>query len=498
MRILFLRKTASLLAVRLVQTLIFVKVLEQISKNSRQGFEPDFKEKSSGSDSDDASIHQGSADVSKNFAAVRVISEVDPEGHTVSYGYNSAGQRVSLTDGANRVWRLDFDNLGRVTAEFDPLGNVNRYAFDSVGNRTSWTNARGQTTTYTFNEMNRLTAIGYPDGTLATMSYDLEGRELVRSGTTGSVVKTYDSVGNIISETFGPWGKKWQYSFDLAGNRVQAIDPEGNVFKYRWDALNRMVSLDPPERGDEIKFAFDAAGRPVTEERPGVKTVNIFDQAGRLLEMRHDRDHGKDKLIALRRYTYSPVGNRLSMTNENSEVTRFFYNGSDWLTKAAYPDGQQISYSFNPAGDRIEERIETPTVKKIGKNSVIGTDTVVIPLAYDAGGRLVSKASDTFAFDPDGNQVSVVENGEESRYFWSPDNRLVKVEKDIPCDRHGIKHCKKCPQTQIFTTSENYGYLPNDWRRISRTVDGQRFFSVFDNADESHEYQLKPHFPHVP
>ena len=100
-------------------------ILEQISKNSRQGFEPDFKEISSGSDSEDASIHQGSADVSKKLAAIRVITEVDPEGHTVQYGYNAAGQRVSLTDAANRTWRWDFDSLGRVTAECDPLGNTN-------------------------------------------------------------------------------------------------------------------------------------------------------------------------------------------------------------------------------------------------------------------------------------------------------------------------------------------------------------------------------------
>jgi len=39
--------------------------------------------------------------------------------------------------------------------------------------------------------------------------------------------------------------------------------------------------------------------------------------------------------------------------------------------------------------------------------------------------------------------------------------------------------------------SESYAYLPNDWRRVSRTADGQQFFSVFENADESHEYLLK-------
>lgn len=421
----------------------------------------------------------------------RVSSEVDPEGHTVSYGYNLAGQRVSLTDGANRTWRWEFDNLGRVTAEFDPLGNVNRSSFDSVGNRISSTNARNQTTTYAFDSMNRLSQISYPDSTIATMAYDLEGREISRSGFSGMVTKTWDSVGNMTSETFGPWGKKWQYSFDLAGSRIQAIDPEGQIFKYTVDKLNRLVELDPPDRGDEIKFSFDAAGRPVTEERPGVKTTNTFDMAGRLLEMRHERDHGREKIVALRQYQYNSVGSRISQTDENGEKTFYSFNNSDWLTKAVYPDGIQVSYSYNGAGDRITETTDTPTVKKGGRNTVLGTDTSVIPLAYDAGGRLISRASDTFTFDSDGNQVAAVENGDETRCFWSPDNRLVKVEKDIECPKHGKKKCHQCPQTQTHTVSESYAYLPNDWRRISRTADGKEYVSVFDGADESHEYQLK-------
>jgi RHS repeat-associated protein len=419
----------------------------------------------------------------------RVTNEVDPEGHTIQYGYNAAGQRVSLTDAANRTWRWEFDSLGHVISEIDPLGNANRYQFDSVGNRISWTNARNQTTNYTFNEMNRLTAIAYPDATTATMSYDLEGRELSRSGPSGTVTKTWDSVGNMTSETFGPWGKKWQYSFDLVGNRVQANDPEGQTFKYRLDQLNRLVSLDPPDRGDEITFSYDAAGRPVTEQRPGVKTTNTFDQAGRLLEMKHERDHGKEKVVALRRYEYSPVGNRLTMKDENNSITRYFYNGSDWLAKAVYPDGQTVSYGYNGAGDRTEEMIETPTVKGRGRHKVIGTDTVLIPMAYDAGGRLVSRASDTFVFDADGNQVTAVENGDESRYFWSPDNRLVKVEKDIECPKHGKKKCRQCPQT--VTLSESYTYEPESWRRLTRKTNDAELISVYDGNDESGEYLVK-------
>ena len=497
MRIPFLRKTASLLAVRLIQTLIFVKVLEQISKNSRQGFEPDFSVNSPGSDSEDASIHQGSPDVSEKLAAVRVISEVDPEGRTVLYGYNLAGQRLSLTDGANRMWRWEFDRLGRVTAEIDPLGNATRSRYDAVGNRTALINARNQTTNYTFNLMNRLSQVSYPDGTVATMTYDLEGRELIRSGAAGSVVKTWDSVSNMTSETFGPWGKKWLYNFDLAQNRISATNPEGKIFKYRFDALDRMVSLDPPEKSDVIKYSFDAAGRLILEERPGVKTTNTFDLAGRLLSLKHERLSGKHKTVAARSYTYSPVGNRLSMQDENGLTTKYSYNNSDWLTFVQYPDGQRVSYAYNGAGDREAETIETPTAKKVGKKIILGTDTLQVQFAYDSAGRMTARASETYQYDNDGNLTTAIEGGVTTNNTWSSDNRLTRVSKELPCEKHWFFRCKKC---QTMTQSEIYSYIPGSWKRIGKTAtvtvngkvkDSDTYFSVYDGDDESTEYVLK-------
>ncbi|MFZ2959787.1 MAG: RHS repeat-associated core domain-containing protein, partial [Candidatus Ozemobacteraceae bacterium] len=175
--------------------------------------------------------------------------------------------------------------------------------------------------------------------------------------------------------------------------------------------------------------------------------------------------------------------------NEDGETTSYFFSGSDWLVKVKYPDGQQVSYGYNGAGDRISEKTETPTMKKIGRKIVLGTDTVVIPLGYDAGGRLISRASDTFAFDADGNQVTAVENGDETRNFWSQDNRLSRVEKDIECQKHRKKKCRHCPK--IFTVAETYGYVPESWKRISRKIGDETFVSLYDGDDESHEYTLE-------
>lgn len=403
----------------------------------------------------------------------RVLANADPEGRTVSSGYDDGGRRVRLTDGANRTWRWEFDPLGRIIAAIDPLGNINRYGFDTVGNRVSWTNARNERTAYTFDVMNRLVQVTYPDGSLATMTYDLEGRELSRSGRVGTVTKTYDAVGNITSEAFGPWGKKWSFGFDLAGNRVHAVDPEGEQFGYRHDALNRLAVLEVPGRFNEIRYSFDPAGRLVGVERPGVKTAVTFDAAGRLLEMRHERGQGSEKTVAARKYAYNAVGNRVSMTDEENAVTAYGYDGSDWLTAVAYPDGQHVAYGYNGAGDRVTEQTGSGPA---------------IPYGYDAGGRMISRATDTFVYDADGNLIAAVENGEETRYSWTPDNRLSSVEKDVACAKHGKKKCHHCPGT--VTVAEEYLYEPESWRRLIRRSEGTEFVSVFDGDDEALEYQV--------
>ncbi|MBF0547234.1 MAG: RHS repeat protein [Candidatus Riflebacteria bacterium] len=416
----------------------------------------------------------------------RITSEVDPEGRVVSYGYDSASHRVRLTDGANRIWRWELDLAGRVTSEVDPLGNTTKYSYDGVGNRTTLVNARNQATNYHFDTVNRLVKVDYPSGGIATMAYDPEGRELTRSDINSLVTKKYDSVGNIKSETFQTAAcsdspKTWSYVCDLAGNRVSAIDPEGNTLKYKLDALNRLVSLTPPGNDNEIKYTFDAAGRQITVARPGVNTTNTYDLAGRLLLVKHELNQKSKNVISSRKYTYDAVGNRLSMADDEGGTVVYKYDKSNWLTKVTYPDGQKVSYTYNGAGDRLTETTQS-------SNSKI--KPVTVNLFYDSAGRMTGRASDTFQYDSDGNLIRSTEGDDITDNTWSFDNRLLKVEAEIECPKHHKKHCNICPKK--LETIEEYGYLPNDWRRIIRKEAGMTYFSVYDGDDESNEYLVAP------
>jgi RHS repeat-associated protein len=444
----------------------------------------------------------------------RLTTEIDAGGRIVSYGYDAAGRKTRLTDGAGRNWRWVYDALGRVTAEIDPLGNQVKSSYDAVGNLTLKTNARAQATAYEYDLMNRLVKINYPDSTAATFAYDALGREILRSGTAETVEKAYDVAGNLISENFVNQNKGWSYGFDLMGNRIQAVSPENETFKYKYDNLYRLIELDTGKASEKINYTYDALGRNIEEKRVDSTTANSFDSAGQLLEMKHYRlvkcrksgnfwKKGKrhknvgpvreppiEEIIALRSYSYDLAGNRINMIDENGKVTSYEYDNSNWLTKVVYPNADVVTYAYNNAGDRVSEQLnENPSVV----------------YEYDAAGRLLSKGSETFSYDADGNMVTDA----VATYTWNSDNRLVRVEKTSGgCkhkkDRrgHGFGHLKHGKDSVVY---EEYAYLPQDWRRITRKTGKyqinrrgdskiapkeQTFVSIYDGDDESHEYLL--------
>ena len=434
----------------------------------------------------------------------RVTSKVDPEGRIVSFGYDAVGNRTRLTEGAGRTHMYEFDNLGRKTAEVDPLGNRTSYTYDSVSNVVSKTNARAQTTEYAYTVMNLLDKVTYPDATIATFSYDINDRELSRSSISGSAVKTWDNVGNLLSETFQPVNKGWQYEYDLAGNRIKGISPEGKAILYNYDTLSRLIQLKASKH-DAISYKYDANSRLSEILRPRVKTVYQYDNNSNVLKIEHRKSKRRNKLIAKRQYSYDLNGNRLDVTNEDNKTTQYAYDRANWLNHVVYPNGQVFDYAYNGAGDRLSETIQTPVYnkrKRRGKKHCVTTpqvETETVDYAYDAAGRMIARGSDFYEYDADSNLVRDIESGNETLYNWNSGNRLTKVKKTLS-DRHFTR-----------TATEDYEYLPEDWRRLVRTsytafncnwgrrrhratTIKNKHFSVYDNQDESHEYWQSPSF----
>jgi len=131
----------------------------------------------------------------------------------VSYTYDVAGRRSTLTIAGQPALNYTYDNANRLT----------RIGYDAVGRRSSVTWPNGVVGSFTFDGANQLTAIAYSQGgssigalnygydagghrtsvtgslasfatpDLATMSYDGSNRLTTRNGTS----LTYDANGNL-------------------------------------------------------------------------------------------------------------------------------------------------------------------------------------------------------------------------------------------------------------------------------------------------------------
>ena len=85
-------------------------------------------------------------------------------------------------------------------------------------------------------------------------------------------------------------------------------------------------------------------------------------------------------------YTLDAVGNRLSM-REFDGTTSYLYDNLDRLTQVTYPGGEQVTYAYDPMGNRT---------------SLVSTVSGSTSYTYDAADRLLTAGATGFTWDNNG------------------------------------------------------------------------------------------------
>lgn len=208
----------------------------------------------------------------------RITTMTSPDGMTWSFGYNPAGDLVSMTDPGGRVTRYTYLDtpahyLDTIT---DPLDRTPvRYQYDP--------------------DDGRLVAMIDADGNRRELDWNpggFTGSRVSPRGFTSRV--TYDARGNITSET-DPGGHTTTYLYGDPGNPdrpTEVTTPDGETWRYGYDAMGRLTSLQPPLgsslTGNGIAtFSYDAFGN-VTEAKDlqGRTSTYQYDSNGRMTAQR--------------------------------------------------------------------------------------------------------------------------------------------------------------------------------------------------------------------
>jgi RHS repeat-associated protein len=389
-----------------------------------------------------------------------LVSVIDPLGNQIQFNTDAVGRRILKTDAAgfdtqtvytqinmksqvtdamlgitrftytpsrnlqsvinplnNTIEAYQYDVLDRLTSKTDASGKAETYQYDATGNLRVLTDRKGQATIFTWDERDRLVNIDYPDGTSQARTYDAVGR-----------VTEIREPSSVIS-----------YAYDAANRVVKvATDTSAGHYdvNYSYDALDRLV-MRTVNGGDATTYAYDKASRPTSITYRGQTITYAWDNANRLV----------------------------SKTLPDGIVETFTYDDADRMTLMQYAkaDGtpiESVAYTYDAKGERISKATSAGTsASETGINAT-----------YDAANRLatlmLTATGQTFVlgYDGNGNLVSKTDQANPANvttYTWDSRNRLSGITAP------GI--------TAVF----QYDALGH---RSSKTVNGHTISYVYDGA----------------
>jgi len=258
---------------------------------------------------------------------------------TTSYEYSLKGQvtkETKLIDGVTYITNYTYNMNGSITSITYPSGKVVNYSDDAVGRVNGVTTTLGTTTTslatnITYEPYGNINTLTYGNGLNLTITYDQQYRiaSIVTAGiqnlsyvydatsnitgitnnldNTKNKTYSYDALNRLTGGT-GPWGSLvWTY--DPIGNRLTQKDNAGtDVYSYQPNS-NRLAGVTGTA---PVTFTFDGNGNMVTENTRSY----IYNQNQRLIT-------AAEASSTLGEYVYNAKGQRTTKTV--SGVTTVFH-----------------------------------------------------------------------------------------------------------------------------------------------------------------------------
>ncbi len=245
---------------------------------------------------------------SRYDAAGRLVETQTSTGHAVTYRLDANGRPIELNVGAAVLtferdsngrevgrglgggarFEQRYDNRGRLIEQRlrapgagldlpqarDPVSR--RYSYDATGSVSRIVDGRWGTVDYVYDPAERLIAAFRTRGPSERFEYDSAGN-LTRMQAHGDRARDEALV-------YGPGNRLLQkgstrYEYDADGRRIRKIeDADGavpRVWSYEWNALGRLKRVRRPD-GEVWRYRYDALARRVGKERQGERSCDYL------------------------------------------------------------------------------------------------------------------------------------------------------------------------------------------------------------------------------
>ncbi len=356
---------------------------------------------------------RGSATQTVYDSTLEVSGTIDPKGNRIDYTYDRNQNVTSMLEtersddgGPDQVFRTDYvyDGLDRLTRITDSSQNIIVRAYDSRHNMTRLTDALGNITRFTFDGLSRLLTTtltltdtgdgsGVAVGTIAqTQTWDDDSRLLRECDGLGHCTGyTYNPSNRVIRTDYAD-GRFETREYDVYGNAVRVVDPNGTVVvsdydgldglldrtitpgagvasdttfeTYEYDGLSRLIRATNDRT--VVTRTYDSLSNVTQETANGLSVSWVHDSEGN--ETQTNYPGGRNVQA-----TYDGLDRKLSVTDQAGTVASYAYVGPGGrVLRRDLGNGTRSIYAYdgltgvpNPAGDHGVKRLVRLTSSSI-------------------------------------------------------------------------------------------------------------------------------------
>jgi RHS repeat-associated protein len=320
--------------------------------------------------------------VASRDAALRPTEIDSPTGAKATASYNDSAMSVSGSkiyddNGTEKTITetTDYDGWGRVIHQVDANGGQINTNYDNMGRVASKTNpftaggSPSYSTSFSYDVLGRVTTVTLPDSQTLTTSYSGPSVTLTDQ-VNRKTQRVMDGLGRLVTvneqDSSGNLTQGTNYTYDYLDSLTQ-VDQGGQLRKYKYDALSRLLYEKIPEQTASIndgtgtywtsKFTYTDYDKISTRtDARGVVTTYSYDSLHRLTQISYSTVSGVTTAPNVY-HVYDYDGN-YSITNQGQLVRTYivdsFKRPSSTIRKV-YTPGQSTrtyttSYSLNAGG----------------------------------------------------------------------------------------------------------------------------------------------------
>ena len=423
----------------------------------------------------------------------------DEAGRSISFGYDTEGNLISVRDPGQNETRFEYGDrhcLERVYNALTPAAPVIENAYDDWGRVLSQTDVENHT--YDYYVTGSRTEERRPDGTSRVYYFDRAARMVldIKADDTATTVG-YDAAGRMTRVTL-PEGNAVEYTYDRRGipttvrylpkpgsndvpvsetyrhdptfgGVVEYIDPAGYATNFEYDDRGNLLRVLLPEvQGNRatIEFTHNDRGQILTVKAPdGAVKSQSYDAVTRELQsVTVDRDG----LALTTHYEYDDVGNVTAITDPRGNRRQYSYDANRMLVTSVSPPPfeyiTRFEYDANGYRTRVTrqanaEATEWNTVEEIRAADGVLTGRV------DALGRMT------------------VRNHDKCRRLWRVTDPMQRTHEFLydACGR---------PYRQFNALNQRtrlHAYTPNGLSAVLTDAAGHRLRYRYDGFDRGVE-----------